>query len=84
MLTEFGGISMTEETDGWGYTTVGKEGFLEEFSRVVDAVYDSELISGFCYTQLCDVQQEMNGLLTVEHEFKFPPEKIKAVLDKKQ
>ena len=67
-----------------GYTTVGKEGFLEEFSRVVDAVYDSELISGFCYTQLCDVQQEMNGLLTVEHEFKFPPEKIKAVLDKKQ
>ena len=47
-------------------------------------MYDSELISGFCYTQLCDVQQEMNGLLTVEHEFKFPPEKIKAVLDKKQ
>lgn len=84
MLTEFGGISMTEASDGWGYTTVGKEGFLEELNRIVDAVYDSELISGFCYTQLSDVQQEINGLLTVAHEFKFPPEKIKAILDKKQ
>ena len=36
---------------------------IEELNRIVDAVYDSELISGFCYTQLSDVQQEINGLL---------------------
>lgn len=34
---------------------------------------------GFCYTQLYDVEQEQNGLMTYGREFKFNPEIIKAI-----
>jgi len=31
-------------------------------------------MSGFCYTQLYDVEQEVNGLYTYGREPKFPPQ----------
>ena len=31
---------------------------------------------GFCYTQLYDVEQEVNGLLTYGREYKFDPKII--------
>ena len=34
---------------------------------------------GFCYTQLYDVEQETNGLMTYQREFKFPPEIIRKI-----
>ena len=34
---------------------------------------------GFCYTQLTDVQQEVNGLLDEEHNPKFAVEKLCAL-----
>lgn len=92
-LTEFGGISVGSDrqkdgpVDGsgesWGYTSVEKSEFLEEYERIVDAVYDSDLIQGYCYTQLTDVEQEMNGLLDCEHNYKFDPAQIKRINDKK-
>ncbi len=36
-------------------------------------------ITGYCYTQLSDVQQEVNGLLDADHNYKVAPEKIRAV-----
>lgn len=35
---------------------------------------------GFCYTQLTNVEQEVNGLYTYEREAKFDPEVIKAIV----
>ncbi|MBC7812893.1 MAG: hypothetical protein H7175_17185, partial [Burkholderiales bacterium] len=32
------------------------------------AVLDSPLVQGFCYTQLTDVEQEINGLLTYDRQ----------------
>ncbi len=91
-LTEFGGISVdcsgqgdaSEEGQGenWGYTRVEAEGFLEEYERVMDAIYDSDLIQGYCYTQLTDVEQETNGLLDCDHKYKFDPEQIKRINNK--
>lgn len=82
MLTEFGGISVCgEEAGGWGYTDVKESEFLEEFQRIIDAISQSEQICGYCYTQLADVEQEMNGLLTREHQYKFDPEQIKDIQD---
>ena len=46
-----------------------------------DAISQSEQICGYCYTQLADVEQEMNGLLTREHQYKFDPEQIKDIQD---
>ena len=34
-----------------------------------------------CYTQLYDVEQEVNGLYTYERKCKFSPEGVKAIHD---
>lgn len=36
-------------------------------------------ICAFCYTQLYDVEQEVNGLLTYERHHKFDPEVIRRI-----
>lgn len=80
VLTEFGGISNLKDADGWGYTsTNGEEEFLLTYRRLIEAIDGSDILCGFCYTQLADVQQETNGLLNAMHEFKFNPEKIKKI-----
>ncbi len=81
VLSEFGGISISEEEEGWGYTSVGKNRFLEVYRRILRAVYASDILSGFCYTQLADIEQEINGLLTESHTYKFPPEKIREIIE---
>ncbi len=68
--------------NGWGYTNAGsEEDFLETYRRLIQNIYASDLISGFCYTQFADVQQEKNGLLTEKHTPKFKLEKIKEIND---
>ena len=37
-------------------------------------------ISGYCYTQLTDVEQETNGLLTADRAPKVPIEKIAEII----
>lgn len=34
---------------------------------------------GFCYTQLYDIEQEVNGLYTYDRKPKFPPETIQKI-----
>ncbi|MDU5336650.1 glycoside hydrolase family 2 protein [Enterococcus sp.] len=70
LLTEFGGIGFdVSGQPGWGYTSVeNKEEFLRDYRRVMEAVFASESLWGYCYTQLTDVEQEINGLLTYERE----------------
>ena len=47
----------------------------------MDAVYASKVLWGFCYTQLMDVEQETNGLLTYDRKPKLTLEKIKKIND---
>ena len=98
VLTECGGITVkNEKASGasaeeaiqqedreWGYTSASEEDFLDEYGRIVGAIYDSELLSGFCYTQLTDVEQETNGLLTNDHCYKFDPEEIRKINERKK
>lgn len=82
VLTECGGIALTHESRGWGYTSVeDAESFVEEYQRIVSAIYASDSLWGFCYTQLTDVEQEMNGLLTYDRQFKCAPERIRMIND---
>ena len=37
--------------------------------------------AGICYTQLTDVEQEVNGLMTYDRKPKFPVEKVKEIVD---
>ena len=81
ILTEFGGIGFElAGANAWGYTAVeNEEEFLSDYGRIMDAVFASTGLCGFCYTQLTDVEQEMNGLLTYDRKPKCDPAKIRAV-----
>lgn len=86
LLSEFGGIafdSMKHSDGDWGYTVVNsEEEFLEDYERIISAVYESKQLVGFCYTQLTDVEQEINGLLTYGREIKCSLAKIKEINDR--
>lgn len=82
LLTEFGGIAYPISDEGWGYTTVQSEAeFLEDYQRILDAVYASEALWGYCYTQITDVEQEINGLLTYDRKPKCDLALIKSIND---
>ncbi|WP_234448035.1 glycoside hydrolase family 2 protein [Virgibacillus salexigens] len=82
MITEYGGIAFQDKR-GWGYgnqVTTEAE-FLERFRNITNAIKDLPYISGYCYTQTTDVQQEINGLLKENREPKIALEKIKEIND---
>ncbi len=75
-VSEYGGIrwdtrSAQERDWGYGETPKTKEEFLERYRRLTDVFLDNPRMFGFCYTQLYDVEQEVNGLYTYEREAKF-------------
>lgn len=74
LMTEFGGISFQKgDVTGWGYSGASDtEDFKKRVRAVIKAMYDSTLIQGYCYTQLTDVEQEINGLLDFNREPKIP------------
>jgi beta-galactosidase/beta-glucuronidase len=82
LLSEFGGISyVTDGSEGWGYTGVrSAEDFERELRRLFRTVHDSPHLSGFCYTQLTDVMQEVNGLLTADRTPKLPLDVIRSIV----
>jgi beta-galactosidase/beta-glucuronidase len=82
MLTEVGGISLQPESDvTWhGYGTVAdRDAFLSKYRELIDAILDSPVIAGLCYTQLTDTGQETNGLLTAEREPKLDLAAVRAI-----
>ncbi len=85
LLSEFGGIAFNKDTgDGkaWGYTTCNDEkDYVRELTRIYKAIEESECIVGICYTQLTDVEQEVNGLLTFDRRYKVDPKEIRALND---
>ncbi|MFD1430246.1 glycoside hydrolase family 2 protein [Lacticaseibacillus mingshuiensis] len=78
VLSEFGGIGFdASRKDGWGYTrATSVDNYLSELTRVLDALQASECLWGYCYTQLTDVMQEVNGVLTKDREPKAPLEEL--------
>ncbi len=81
LITECGGIAFdAEHPDGWGYTRAASpEEFLEQYRRVISAILSSPSVAGFCYTQLTDVEQEVNGLLRYDRTPKCLPEEIRKM-----
>lgn len=83
IISEYGGIAFNSEK-GWGYGNQVKseEEFLQRYESITQAIKDTPYISGFCYTQITDVQQEVNGLLTENREPKVELNKIRAINNK--
>ncbi len=86
LISEFGGTAFVKDTHGnnWGYGQgVGSdEEFLERFAGLIEAIDSIPFMAGYCYTQVTDVQHEVNGLLHFNHEPKFPHDAIRAILEK--
>lgn len=89
MVTEYGGIAFAELGDQgemggmatWGYHDKVKDEaqFYNRFQGLTDAIRDIPYCCGYCYTQLTDVMQEINGLVTPNRVPKVNPDKIKAI-----
>jgi len=81
LVTEFGGIAFKKsEWEGWGYSGANSdEDFISRYEAVISAMLESPLVQGFCYTQLTDVEQEINGLLTYDRQPKVSLETIRAI-----
>lgn len=82
MISEFGGISYRPVAgEAWfGYGTVtSSQAYLDKYRELVDAILDSPAIAGFCYTQLSDTAQEMNGLLTEDRAPKLDVASVRAI-----
>lgn len=82
LISEFGGIAFSTSKEGeWGYGHQVKtqEDFMNRFDRIHQAIQDLPYVVGYCYTQLTDVEQEVNGLLDVNRKPKLPMDEIAAI-----
>ena len=77
-MSEYGGIGWDISSDGWGYGNAPKteDEFFERYRGLTEAILNNGHFLGFCYTQLYDVEQEKNGLMTYDRKFKFDPKKF--------
>ncbi|UZJ52129.1 hypothetical protein CBS101457_001449 [Exobasidium rhododendri] len=89
ILTEMGGFSLKSK-DGmdkeghWGYAEAGdEENLMHRIQTLVDGVIDGGICQGFCYTQTTDTEQEVNGILTQDRQFKIPAEKLRAAFGRR-
>lgn len=88
-LSEYGGIKWDVDPEGgegaWGYGDGPKtlEEYLERYRGLTDALLDNPRMFGFCYTQLYDVEQEVNGLYTYDRKAKFDMEIIRKINSRK-
>ena len=82
MISEYGGIAFCGGEEGsWGYGKKVRDEseFLKRFGELTNGIKQIPGVCGYCYTQLTDVQQEQNGLLTEKREYKVDPEKIREI-----
>lgn len=83
MVTEYGGVAFSGDEQGaWGYYEAARsqEEFLSRIKKTTEKFISSRgRFSGFCYTQLTDVMQEVNGLLDMDRNPKAPLERLKEI-----
>ncbi len=85
-VSEYGGIWWNPgDEKGWGYGTRPKseEEFLARYKGLTELLLNHPRVCAFCYTQLYDIEQEVNGLYTYDRKPKFDPEIIKAINSQK-
>ncbi|TKJ46551.1 hypothetical protein CEE34_08270, partial [Candidatus Aerophobetes bacterium Ae_b3a] len=85
VISEYGGMAFKEdsskETKEWGYGSVPQtmEEYLARYEALTKAIIRQDIFSGFCFTQLYDIEQEINGLMTYWRKEKVPPQSIAEI-----
>ena len=84
-MSEYGGIRVVlqdvnaENTkEAWGYGNAARslEEFYERYDGLTSALIDNPKMLGFCYTQLTDVEQELNGIYYYDRTEKFDAQRL--------
>lgn len=82
ILSEFGGTAFRadEQGEAWGYGSAVRDEaeYLARLRSLFTAAKKMPLV-GYCYTQLTDVQQEVNGLLKEDRTPKIALEEIRKI-----
>jgi beta-galactosidase/beta-glucuronidase len=88
LLSEFGGISyimpgQKAPPEAWGYSGLEPNGdaALARLRSLYEGIANIPAFAGICYTQLTDVEQEINGLMTFDRKPKFPVAEVKKLND---
>jgi hypothetical protein len=55
------------------------EELVENYRDLMKGIATLTFLAGFCYTQLTDIEQEINGLLTYDRQPKAHPEEIASI-----
>lgn len=85
LLTEFGGTAYQASYGGanesWGYGKGVKddEDFIQRLTGLVEDTVGIPFFEGFCYTQLSDVEQEVNGLVREDRTYKLPKKTLRKI-----
>lgn len=86
-VSEYGGIKYIpfgeREQGSWGYGDAAQteEEFIKRYVGITESMLRNPETWGFCYTQIYDVEQEVNGLYTYERKCKFSPEGVKKIFE---
>lgn len=56
-----------------------QEELLERYRDLMQGIAGLKFLAGFCYTQLTDIEQEINGLLTYDRKPKVAPQAIAEI-----
>lgn len=82
MISEYGGCRLGQGK-GWGYGegASDEEEFCNRFTALTKAIIDNRALSGYCYTQLYDIEQEQNGLCDYSRNPKVSPKLIAPCAD---
>lgn len=82
LVTEFGGIGLDgDPVDGhFAYTRAANPAELTAMLTDQVAALTDSALAGFCYTQLTDTEQEVNGLLTADRRPKAPLSALRSAI----
>ena len=81
IVSEFGGIALAR-SGGFGWSEVENvEEFTTMYREMVAALTQHGPVEGFGYTQLTDVEQERNGLLTADRKPKVDIETLREITE---
>ena len=83
-VSEYGGIWWNpnqQDDKAWGYGERPRteQEFLARYRALAETLLFHPRMCGFCYTQLYDVEQEVNGLYTFDRRPKLDPALFRAI-----
>ncbi|MEI6678120.1 MAG: sugar-binding domain-containing protein [Mariniphaga sp.] len=87
-LDEYGGIkwvagsAFAENTWGYGDGPKTLEEYYDRLEKLTDVILSFDYMSGYCYTQLTDVEQEQNGVYNYNRTSKFDMSRVKKIFSK--